>query len=221
MSKKINIAIDGPSGVGKSSIAKYISKELNLVFVNTGLMYRAIGFYCLRNNINLDNEQDVESHLNKIKLNMLPNEQIELNNQNITLNLWEDKISLAASKIAKYSSIRNFCVIQQQKIAIENPGVVMEGRDIASVVLPNAELKVFLTASSEIRAKRRVTQLLEKGEEVSYEKVLENVVERDKQDRERTNAPLIKTKDAIEIDTSNLSLQQVIDKILELAKERM
>lgn len=220
MDKKINIAIDGPSGVGKSSIAKHISKKLNLVFVNTGLMYRAIGFYCLKNNINLDNEEDIKNNLKNIYLNMLSNEQIELNNENITSKLWDDKVSLSASKIAKYLSIRNFCVSQQKKIAKENPGVIMEGRDIASVVLPNADLKIFLNASSEIRAKRRVEQLSQKGEKVSFEEILKNVIERDKQDKERKNAPLIKTSDAIEIDTSNLTLQQVIDEILSLVKER-
>ncbi len=217
--KKINIAIDGPSGVGKSTVAKEIAKKLDLVFINTGLMYRAIGYYCMNNDIDLDDEQKIAKSLKEINLNLLPNEKIELNNIDITSKLWSDQISLVASKVAKLPKVREFCVQKQQLIAKNNPGVVMEGRDIGSVVLKNAELKIFLEANNEIRTKRRVEQLLAKGMNVNEQDVLNNIIERDKRDSERDVTPLIKVPEAIVIDTSYLTLEEVIQKIVELARE--
>ncbi len=217
--KKINIAIDGPSGVGKSTVAKEIAKKLDLVFINTGLMYRAIGYYCMNNNIDLDDEQKIAKSLKEINLNLLPNEKIELNNIDITSKLWSDQISLIASKVAKLPKVREFCVQKQQLIAKNNPGVVMEGRDIGSVVLKNAELKIFLEANNEIRTKRRVEQLFAKGMNVNEQDVLKNIIERDKRDSERDVTPLIKVPEAIVIDTSYLTLEEVIQKIVELARE--
>ncbi len=217
--KKINIAIDGPSGVGKSTVAKEIAKKLDLVFINTGLMYRAIGYYCMNNDIDLDDEQKIAKSLKEINLNLLPNEKIELNNIDITSKLWSDQISLVASKVAKLPKVREFCVQKQQLIAKNNPGVVMEGRDIGSVVLKNAELKIFLEANNEIRTKRRVEQLFAKGMNVNEQDVLNNIIERDKRDSERDVTPLIKVPEAIVIDTSYLTLEEVIQKIVELARE--
>ncbi len=217
--KKINIAIDGPSGVGKSTVAKEIAKKLDLVFINTGLMYRAIGYYCMNNDIDLDDEQKIAKSLEEINLNLLPNEKIELNNIDITSKLWSDQISLVASKVAKLPKVREFCVQKQQLIAKNNPGVVMEGRDIGSVVLKNAELKIFLEANNEIRTKRRVEQLFAKGMNVNEQDVLKNIIERDKRDSERDVTPLIKVPEAIVIDTSYLTLEEVIQKIVELARE--
>lgn len=217
--KKINIAIDGPSGVGKSSVAKEIAKRLDLVFINTGLMYRAIGYYCLNHDIDLENEQKIIESLKAIDLNLLPNEKIELNGVDITNKLWSDQISLIASKVAKLPKVREFCVDKQQLIAKNNPGIVMEGRDIGSVVLKDAELKIFLEANNEIRTKRRVEQLLAKGINANEADVLKNIIERDKRDSERDATPLIKVPEAIAIDTSYLTLEEVIQKIVELAKE--
>lgn len=217
--KKINIAIDGPSGVGKSSVAKEIAKRLDLVFINTGLMYRAIGYYCLNHDIDLENEQKIIESLKAIDLNLLPNEKIELNGVDITNKLWSDQISLIASKVAKLPKVREFCVDKQQLIAKNNPGIVMEGRDIGSVVLKDAELKIFLEANNEIRTKRRVEQLLAKGINANEADVLKNIIERDKRDSERDTTPLIKVPEAIAIDTSYLTLEEVIQKIVELAKE--
>lgn len=219
--KKINIAIDGPSGVGKSSVAKAIANILDLVFINTGLMYRAVAFYFIINNLNLNDEKLVNENLSKIKLKILANEQIELNDENVSSKLWTDEISLAASCVAKYLAVRNFCVKIQQKLAQEKPGVVMEGRDIGTVVLPNAGLKIFLSADPEIRAQRRIKQLEAKGEIVNHQDILKNVINRDETDQTRTIAPLEKAKDAIEIDTSNFSLEEVIEKIVNLAKTKM
>lgn len=219
--KKINIAIDGPSGVGKSTIAKIIAHKLNLVFINTGLMYRSIGYFCIQNNIDLEDEISIYNEISKIKIDLLPNEVIKLNDINITKNLWVDEISIAASKVAKLKKVREFCVTKQQKIAKEKPGVVMEGRDIGSVVLKEAELKIFLCASNEIRVKRRVKQLVEKGEKVNEADVMRNIIERDKRDSEREVTPLIKVPEAIEIDTSNFTIDDVVNKIVFLAEERM
>lgn len=219
--RKINIAIDGPSGVGKSTVAKSIAKSLDLVFINTGLMYRAIGYFSLKNNIDLSNEKAILEMINKTKIELLPNEIIKLNGVDVTMNLWVDEISLAASKVAKLKKVREFCVKKQQEIAKEKPGVVMEGRDIGSVVLKDAELKIFLCASNEIRMKRRVKQLIEKGEKVDEEEVMRNIIERDKRDSEREVTPLIKVPEAIEIDTSNLTIDDVVNKIITLARERM
>lgn len=219
--KKINIAIDGPSGVGKSTIAKIVADKLDLVFINTGLMYRAIGFYCLENNIDLNNESEIMNKISQIKIELLPNNIVKLNNLDVSSRLLVDNISIAASKVAKLKSVREFCVKKQQEIVKLKPGVIMEGRDIGSVVLKDAELKIFLTASNEVRVKRRVKQLLEKGEKIDEKEVLKNIVDRDRRDSERKNTPLIKVEDAIEIDTSNLTLEQVIDKIITLAKEKM
>ena len=217
--KKINIAIDGPSGVGKSSVAKEIAKRLDLVFINTGLMYRAIGYYCVNHDIDLENEQKIIESLKAIDLNLLPNEKIELNGVDITNKLWSDQISLIASKVAKLPKVREFCVHKQQLIAKNNPGIVMEGRDIGSVVLKDAELKIFLEANNEIRTKRRVEQLLAKGINANEADVLKNIIERDKRDSERDATPLIKVPEAIAIDTSYLTLEEVIQNIVELAKE--
>ena len=218
--KKINIAIDGPSGVGKSSIAKALSEKLNLIFVNTGLMYRAIAFYLMQQQIALD-EESATAHLNEINLESLPEEQIKLNGVNVTDQLWSDDVSLGASVVAQYGVIRRYCVSLQQQIAKQKPGVVMEGRDIGTVVLPNANLKIFLTAPADIRAQRRLKQLQAKGQEVEENAVLENVVMRDETDQGRSIAPLEKAADAIEIDTANLSLEEVINQVLILAQNKM
>lgn len=219
--KKINIAIDGPSGVGKSTIAKIIANQLDLVFVNTGLMYRCIGYICLKNKIKFDDEKSILDYLNKAKIELLPNEIIKLNNEDITKNLWTDEVSLAASQVAKLKLIREFCVCQQQEIAKKQPGIVMEGRDIGTVVLKDAELKFFLTASVETRAARRIKQLSLKGQKVNEEEILNNIIERDKRDSEREHTPLIKPENAIEIDTSFLTIEEVVDKMIKLAKEKM
>lgn len=219
--KKINIAIDGPSGVGKSTVAKKIADELGLTFVNTGLMYRAIAFYCLENNIDTMQELEVENILKNIEIFLFPNNEIQLNGKKINSNLLSDEISINASIVAKYKSVRNFCVALQQEISSKHPGVVMEGRDIGTVVLPNADLKIFLTANAEIRAQRRINQLIEKGEVFNAEEIWKNIVERDERDINRSTAPLIKANDAIEIDTSLEPIESIIDKISSLARNKM
>ncbi len=218
--KKINIAIDGPSGVGKSTIAKNIAKELDYLFINTGLMYRAISYFCINNKIDINNEELVVSNLEKINLLLLPNEEIELNQTNITKYLRDENISISASLIAKYKEVRTYCVSKQQKYTLIK-GIVMEGRDIGSIVIPNAELKIFLNANLEIRAKRRIAQLEINNIKCDGESVINNIKKRDELDQNRTNDPLIKTPNAIEIDTSYSTIEEVQNKILKLANERI
>lgn len=217
---KINIAIDGPSGVGKSTIAKNISKRLNYLFVNTGLMYRAIAYFCIQNEINTNDEIEIEKILDTIQLVLLKNDEISLNNINVTKYLLDDIVSITASQIASYKNVRKFCVLKQQSY-LANKGVVMEGRDIGSIVIPDAELKIFLSADPEIRANRRVIQL-EKND-IKYDKniVINNIKKRDELDKNRQNDPLVKMKDAIEIDTSHMTINEVEEQIYSLFLERI
>lgn len=217
---KINIAIDGPSGVGKSTIAKNISKRLNYLFVNTGLMYRAIAYFCIQNEINTNDEIGIEKILDTIQLVLLKNDEISLNNINVTKYLLDDIVSITASQIASYKNVRKFCVLKQQSYLV-NKGVVMEGRDIGSIVIPDAELKIFLSADPEIRANRRVIQL-EKND-IKYDKniVINNIKKRDELDKNRQNDPLVKMKDAIEIDTSHMTINEVEEQIYSLFLERI
>ncbi len=218
--RKINIAIDGASGVGKSTIARSIAKKLNYLFINTGLMYRSIAYFCIENKINVADEKAINLVLNKINLELLINDEILLNSVNITGLLLSDEISIFASQIARYKELRKFCVSKQQTYTI-NKGVVMEGRDIGSVVIPNAELKIFLHANLEKRAKRRIVQLKEKNVQYDEHDVIKNILKRDEIDKNRKNSPLIKTKDAVEINTSNMSIKEVEEKIYCLFLERI
>ncbi|MGL5617465.1 MAG: (d)CMP kinase [Metamycoplasmataceae bacterium] len=217
--RKINIAIDGPSGVGKSTIAKRIAEELHYLFINTGLMYRTISYFCLKNNIDIKNEKDVVKNLVNINLELLPKEQAILNNENITPFLRSDDVSVSASLVASYKDVRKFCVLKQQKYTLQK-GVVMEGRDIGSVVIPDAELKIFLTACPEVRVKRRINQLEENNTKYDALSVSENLQKRDEADATRVIDPLVKMPDAIEIDTSNISIENVNQIILKLVQER-
>ncbi|MGL6125141.1 MAG: (d)CMP kinase [Metamycoplasmataceae bacterium] len=217
--RKINIAIDGPSGVGKSTIAKNIASKINYLFINTGLMYRAISYFCIENEIDIEDEDLVVKNLKKINLTLLPKEQVILNNKNITPFLRSDKISISASIVAGYKEVRKFCVLKQQKYVVTK-GIVMEGRDIGSVVIPDSELKIFLTATPEVRIKRRIDQLKKSETKYDPESVSKNIKKRDNFDLNRENDPLVKMPDAIEIDTSNISIEEVEDMILKLIKER-
>ncbi|MGL5205054.1 MAG: (d)CMP kinase [Metamycoplasmataceae bacterium] len=218
--RKINIAIDGPSGVGKSTISKILADEIDYLFINTGLMYRTISYFCLKNNIDVKSEINVVKSLPDINLTLLPKEQVLLNNENVTKFLRDDDVSISASLIATYRDVREFCVLKQKKYT-QKKGVVMEGRDIGSVVIPDAELKIFLTANSEVRIKRRIEQL--KRNKVIYDTdcVSMNLKKRDEADSTRIIDPLIKMPDAIEIDTSNISIKKVNEIILKLVQERI
>lgn len=213
--KKISIAIDGPSAAGKSTIAKIIAKKLDYVYIDTGAMYRCVGYYCLNNDVDLDDEAAVSKALKEIKIEMDSANQVYLNQINVSQDIRKDEISMAASVISKYQPVRDFLVKQQRQMASLG-GVILDGRDIGTVVLPNADLKIYQVASSKTRAKRRYLENLERGLEADLQTIQEEIEERDYQDMHRQISPLKKADDAIEIDTSDLTLDQVVEKVMEL-----
>ncbi|WP_062055327.1 (d)CMP kinase [Aquimarina longa] len=224
--KKIIIAIDGHSSTGKSTVAKQLAKKLGYIYVDTGAMYRAVSLYAMRNGyINEDyfDIEKLEENLINIDLQFMINPktglaEVLLNEENIENEIRTLAVSRYVSKIAAVSKVRKKLVEQQQKMGI-NKGIVMDGRDIGTVVFPNAELKLFMTATAKDRAERRFLELKERGEEVTYEDVLKNVVNRDHIDSTRKDSPLRKASDAIKIDNSNLTLQEQFDQILKLVKK--
>lgn len=223
--KKITIAIDGFSSTGKSTVAKQIAKHFGYVYVDSGAMYRAVTYYAMQNGFIDDNHFNVEglvAKLNTINIsfkfnNALGFAEVYLNGVNIENDIRTLEVSSFVSKVAEISEVRHKLVEQQQQLG-KDGGVVMDGRDIGTVVFTDAELKLFMTASAETRAQRRFLELIERGDDVTYEAVLKNVQERDYIDTNREDSPLTKAEDAIQIDNSNMSLQEQFDKILELAK---
>lgn len=223
--KKITIAIDGFSSTGKSTVAKQLAKALGYVYVDSGAMYRAVTLYAMQTGIISKGDFDVEkliSELNRLKINFIYNPtlgfaEVYLNGVNVEREIRTLEVSQWVSQVAEISQVRKMLVLQQQQMG-KMKGVVMDGRDIGTVVFPDAELKFFMTASAETRAKRRYMELLERKENVTYEDVLKNVESRDLIDSTREDSPLIKAEDAIEIDNSNLSLETQFEKLYALAK---
>ena len=227
MTKKITIAIDGHSSTGKSTVAKQLAKKLGYIYVDTGAMYRAVTLYAMRKVMVTEDKVDIEAllrHLAFINIKFKFNEDlgygvVHLNNENVEEEIRLMEVSNNVSKVAAIPQVREMLVAQQQEIGKEGV-VVMDGRDIGTVVFPDAELKLFMTASAEKRAERRYNELKEKGNNVSYEEVLKNVQQRDHLDSTRETSPLIKADDAIEIDNSDLSKEEQFEKILSLVKEK-
>lgn len=212
--KKIIVAIDGFSSCGKSTMAKNLARKADYIYIDTGAMYRAVSLYCLRNGWMTENEMDIDSinnNISNIRLefvnNASGNADIYLNGENVESQIRTLEVANGASKVSTIAAVRKELVRQQQLMGTKK-GIVMDGRDIGTVVFPDAELKIFLTATPEIRAKRRMLELNVKDETVSYEDVLANVVERDHRDQNRTESPLRKANDAIEIDNSALNPAQ-------------
>ncbi len=224
--KKITIAIDGFSSTGKSTLAKELAKELQYVYVDTGAMYRAVTLYAMQNEYinatSFDKEKLVAS-LPSIQLVFKYNAELGfgemfLNGENVEKEIRTIEVSSFVSKVAEVSQVRSKLVEQQQEMG-KNKGIVMDGRDIGTVVFPDAELKIFMTASAETRAQRRFDELQEKGDNVSYEEVLKNVVERDYIDSHREDSPLIIADDAIEIDNSYLNKEEQFTAVMELVDD--
>ena len=218
----INIAIDGPSGAGKSTVAKMISRKLNILYLDTGAMYRAVGLKALRNNVDISSETEVKTMLDDTNVEIRyenGGQKIFLGKENVDGFIREHAVSKAASDISAIPCVRLKMVELQREIAFKND-CVLDGRDIGSFVLPNAFPKVFLTASPQERAKRRQLQLAEKGENISFEKILADIRERDANDENRAFAPLVKARDAVLIDSSDLTAEQVCEKIIGLMKSR-
>ncbi len=216
----MKIAIDGPAGAGKSSISKLAAKELGFIYIDTGAMYRAAAVYAIKNGIEIKEENMTEEVLNKIKIDIKYNEngqQIFLCGEDVTKRIREADASLGASNIAVIPSVRLKLVDLQRELAKGND-VLMDGRDIGTYVLPDAELKIYLTASVEERAKRRLKELIEKGQDADFETVKRDIEYRDKNDSEREFAPLKKSEDAVLIDSTNMTIDEVKNRIIELAR---
>lgn len=224
--KKIIIAIDGFSSTGKSTLAKQLAEKLGYVYVDTGAMYRAVALYAMQNNcIGADffEKDKLTNSLNAIRLHFVFNSdlgfaEMYLNDVNVESKIRTLDVSNFVSTVAAISEVRAKLVEQQQEMGKEK-GIVMDGRDIGTVVFPNAELKIFMTAGADTRAQRRFDELLAKGDNVSYEEVLKNVVERDFIDTTREDSPLLMAEDAIEIDNSYLDRKEQFDAVLELVNE--
>ncbi|MCL9805393.1 (d)CMP kinase [Flavobacterium amniphilum] len=226
--KKITIAIDGFSSTGKSTLAKQIAKKLGYVYVDTGAMYRAVTLYAMQNGF-IDefelNKTGLIESLSAIQLSFQFNSELGfgemfLNGVNVEKQIRTLEVSGFVSQIAEISEVRSMLVKQQQQMG-KDKGVVMDGRDIGTVVFPDAELKIFMNASPDVRAQRRFDELTEKGQLVSYDRVLENVLKRDHIDTSREDSPLVKANDAIEIDNSNLTREEQFHKVLELAEKEI
>ena len=226
--KKITIAIDGFSSTGKSTLAKQLAKELGYVYVDTGAMYRAVAYFAMQHNLVSEMHLDkagLVAQLSTINLRFQFNPalgfaEMYLNNENIETQIRTIEVSRMVSKVAEISEVRAKLVEQQQEMG-KDKGIVMDGRDICTVVFPDAELKLFMTASSKTRAQRRFDELVEKGQRVTFEEVLQNVEERDYIDTHREDSPLIKADDAIEIDNSSLSKKEQFELVLKLVKEKL
>ena len=217
------IALDGPSGAGKSTIAKRLSAELGFVYVDTGAMYRSIGLYCLQNNIDTADETAVTAALPQIDiaLKYVDGEQrVILNGTDVSKEIRINEVSMAASKVSAYKAVRAFLLDAQRNMA-KTQSVIMDGRDIGTVVLPDAEIKIFIVADPEERAKRRYKELIERGQNVPFEDVLADIIQRDYNDENRAEAPLRQAEDAIRLDTSLLDFEQSYNAVLEIAKKRM
>ena len=226
--KKITIAIDGFSSTGKSTLAKQLADWLDYIYVDTGAMYRAVTLFAMQKGFIEDAKVDqgaLENALKDISIDFKKNEstgvaEVFLNGINVEKQIRTLEVSTLVSPVAAISAVRIKLVSQQQKLG-QNKGVVMDGRDIATVVFPKAELKIFLDASAPTRAERRYKELIANGDEVSLEDVLANVVERDHIDSTRKDSPLVKAKDAIAIDNSHMNLEDQFHVILQLAKDRI
>ena len=222
--KKITIAIDGHSSTGKSTLAKQLAKALNYIYIDTGAMYRAVTLFAMQQGFISSDSFDADqlvANLNHVFLSFKFNEdlgfaEIYLNDENVEDKIRSIEVSNFVSKIAEVSAIRTKLVQQQKKYGIDK-GVVMDGRDIGTVVFPDAELKIFMTASAEIRAERRFLEMQEKSPNITFDEVLKNVVERDKIDSTREDSPLIVAENAVIIDNSNLNKEQQFQMILDLA----
>lgn len=214
--KKIVVALDGYSGTGKSSTAKQVASRLGYNYIDSGAMYRAVTYFFLTNNIDFSDSSLVSKSLGKCEISF-SGTAIYLNGENVDAEIRTMEVNKQVSQVSAISAVRTKLVEQQRKMG-EKKGVVMDGRDIGTIVFPNAELKVFMTADMDIRSERRRKELLNKGVDEKLEVIKENLKQRDHVDSTREDSPLKKADDAIEIDTTHLTLDQQIDKIVEMAE---
>ena len=219
----INVAVDGPAGAGKSTVSRRAAKILGLVYVDTGALYRAIGLYVIEKGIDTKDEKAVTSVLKDITVdldNSDGEQRVLLCGEDVTGNIRTGAVSMAASDVSSYSEVRAFLLETQKKIAREK-SVIMDGRDIGTVVLPDAELKIFLTASAAARAQRRLLELQGKSVKADYDEVLRDIEYRDKQDTSRAAAPLKAAEDAVRVDTSDIDFEQSAALLRSIVRERL
>ena len=219
-----SIAIDGPSGAGKSTLANRLAQELGFLYVDTGAIYRTVGLAALRRGIDLSDAAQVAAVLPQLTITMGYGEdglqRMCLDGEDVTAAIRENEISACASKVAAIPAVRDFLMEMQRKAAREHD-VIMDGRDIGTVVLPQADLKIYLTAAPEVRAERRCRELLERGQKADFDQVLREVVERDRRDTQREAAPLRQAEDAVLADTTGLDLEGSFQLLLGIIRERL
>ena len=216
-----NIAIDGPAGAGKSTIAKIVAKELGYIYVDTGAMYRTMALACYRAGIKADQKEEVIEKCKSVDVSLgyeNGTQKVYLNGEDVSIEIRQEVIGNMTSAIAVYGPVREILVKMQQELAAKN-NVVMDGRDIGTCVLPNAQLKIFLTASVQVRAKRRYDELVEKGECCDLAEIEKDISERDYRDMHREIAPLKAAEDAVMLDSSELNIDEVVEAIYEYAKK--
>ncbi len=223
MAKNIQIAIDGPAGAGKSTIAKIVAEKLGYTYIDTGAMYRAVTYKALCTGIQLEDAEALENMLRTTEIRLQPSHEGQLvfvDGENVSAPIRSNEVTANVSQVAAYANIREILVAMQQQLAAHG-GVVMDGRDIGTHVLPGAELKIFMSASVEERARRRQLDNEKRGIPSSMESLIEEIALRDKKDSEREASPLIQAEDALFLDTTELSIEAAAEAILKLAKEKM
>lgn len=219
----ISIAIDGPAGAGKSTIAKLLAKKMNYIYVDTGAMYRAIALYIIRKNIESNEEEKIKSVLGQISISIEYKDdaqQVILNGENVNAYIRTEQVSKMTSDIAKYGAVREKLIDLQRQLA-KDYNVIMDGRDIGTFVLKDANVKIYMTASSRTRALRRYTEYKEKGIECDIDTVEQDIIKRDYQDMHRDVAPLKKADDAVELDTSNMNIEEVVSAMEKICKDNI
>ncbi len=213
---RINIAIDGPSAAGKSTIAKTLAKKLNYIHLDTGAMYRSTAYKAMHSSVDLEDEKALVEMLKNTDIQLTPDGKVFLDQEDVSTLIRQDEVSIAASHVSKHPLVRKELVARQQQMAASK-GFIMDGRDIGTVVLKDAEVKIFMTASAKARALRRYRQDIAMGLQTSdVETIEKEIEERDYQDTHRSASPLVKADDALEIDTSDMSIEQVVDQIYQL-----
>lgn len=219
----ISIAIDGPSGSGKSSISKVLAKKLGFISLDTGALYRTIAYFLKNRNVNYKDENSVTQNLQYINMNLRylnSSQRVFLNDKDVTNDIRSEEISMISSHISAMPCVRNYLLEFQRNMAKKH-NIIMDGRDIGTVILPDADVKIFLTASPEVRAKRRYLQLIESGEKAEYNAIVADVIKRDFNDTHRKISPLKQANDAIFFDSSEYDFEQTVDNLLKIIKERI
>lgn len=221
--KRFAIAVDGPAGSGKSTVAKMVARKLGIIYVDTGAMYRTVALHCTQENIPLEEEAAVVAALDGLNMRIQPDtegQRIFLNEEDVTAKIRTAEIGKGASVVAAYQKVRERMVELQQEMAREQ-SVIMDGRDIGTVVLPHAEVKIYLDADAGERARRRVGELEAKGETADFEEIKKMIIQRDYNDMHREHSPLKKAEDAISLDSTGMSIEEVLQAILDITAERV